>query len=69
MKAGQKGTLPENLLHISYNDETWQSFTLPKVDSKNIWITSHTFSSADITGNQELLLYKQRNTNKDCKQT
>ena len=30
--GGQKGTPPANLLHISYNDETWQSFTLPKVD-------------------------------------
>ena len=22
--------------HISYNDETWQSYTLPKEDPKNI---------------------------------
>ena len=27
--------------HIS-NDETWHSYTLPKEDPKNIWITWHT---------------------------
>ena len=28
--------LEENLRHISYNDETWQSYTLPKEDPKNV---------------------------------
>ena len=35
----------KNLSHISYNDETWHSYTsytLPKNDPKNIWITWHT---------------------------
>ena len=27
---------PLNLWQISYNDETWHSYTLPKEDSKNI---------------------------------
>ena len=35
---GQKGL---NLSHISYNDETWNSYTLPKKDPKNIWIRWH----------------------------
>ena len=30
----QKGG--QNLSHISYNDETWHSYTLPKEDPKNI---------------------------------
>ena len=25
-----------NPLHISYNNETWHSYTLPKEDSKNV---------------------------------
>ena len=25
-----------NLSHISYNDETWHSYTLPKEDPKNL---------------------------------
>ena len=28
----QKGPLPKNLSHISCNDETWHSYTLPKGD-------------------------------------
>ena len=28
-----------NLSHISYNDETWHSYTLPKEDPKNVWVT------------------------------
>ena len=31
----------QNLLHISYNDETWHSYTLPKNNPKNIWTTWH----------------------------
>ena len=27
---------PGNLSHISYNDETWHGYRLPKEDSKNI---------------------------------
>ena len=33
---GQKGLPPQNLRHISYNDQTWHSYTLPKEDPKNI---------------------------------
>ena len=36
-----KGPHPENLSHISYNNETWHNYTLPKEDPKNIWITWH----------------------------
>ena len=35
------GGPPQNLSHIFYNDETWQSYTLPKEDPKNIQITWH----------------------------
>ena len=31
--------LPKNLSHISYNNVTWHSYTLPKEDPKNIRIT------------------------------
>ena len=31
------------LSDISYNDETWHSYTLPKKDLKNVYITWHTF--------------------------
>ena len=30
------------MTYISYNDDTWHSFTLPKEDLKNIYITWHT---------------------------
>ena len=32
----KKAPLPKNLSHISYNDETWHSYTLLKEDPKNI---------------------------------
>ena len=35
-RGGEKGPTPKNLLYISCNDETWQSYTLPKVDAKKI---------------------------------
>ena len=34
--VGQKGPPSQNLSHISYNDETWHSYTLAKEDPKNI---------------------------------
>ena len=39
---GQKGHHLQNLSHISYKDEPWQSYTLPKADPKNIWNRLHT---------------------------
>ena len=35
---------PPSLISVThtYNDETWHSYTLPKEDRKNTWITSHT---------------------------
>ena len=33
---------PKNLWHISCNNESWHSYTLPKEDPKNIWIAWHT---------------------------
>ena len=41
MSSGEgegKNSLALNLSHISYNDETWYSYTLPKKDLKNIKI-------------------------------
>ena len=35
-EGGQKGPPPQNLLHITYNDETWNSYALPKKDPKSI---------------------------------
>ena len=54
----------QNLLHMSYNDESWHSYTLPKDDPK-------TYKSRDtplnfcwhqyfFTGNQQLLLYHEK---------
>ena len=39
---GKKNPSPKNLSHISYNDETSHSYTLPKEDPKTIRITWHT---------------------------
>ena len=39
---GKKVPPPEHLWHISYNDGTWYSYTLPKEDLKIIWIKLHT---------------------------
>ena len=45
---------------MSYNNETWQTYTLLKEGPKNIWITWHTpwvlLTSAFFTGNQQILL-------------
>ena len=35
-REAKKALPSENLLHISYNDETWYSYTLPKEGPKNI---------------------------------
>ena len=35
-KEAKKALPSENLLHISYNDEAWYSYTLPKEGPKNI---------------------------------
>ena len=37
---------PKILSHISYNDETWHSYTLPKKDPKNMSHVTHPLSSA-----------------------
>ena len=34
--GGKKATSPKNLSNVSYNDETWHSYTLPKGDPKSI---------------------------------
>ena len=66
---GGKKPSPQNLSRLSYNDETWQSYTLPKENPKNLWITWHTFcvllTSAFLyqkLGNLAL----SRNTDIDC---
>ena len=52
-----------HLSHISYNDETWHSYTLPKEDPKNIWTTWNTpdfwWSQHFFTGSQQILLYQE----------
>ena len=64
--GGQKNPptpAPINLPHISYNDKTWHSYTLPKEDPKTIWITWHIpwvlLISAFFTGNQQIFLYQE----------
>ena len=37
-----------NLLHISYNDETWHSYTLPKKPQKNMNQVTHPLRFTDI---------------------
>ena len=32
----KKASLPQNLSHMSYNDENWHSYTLPNEDPKTI---------------------------------
>ena len=48
---------------MSYNDEAWHSYALPKEDPKTyINHVTHLLSSADIsifTGNQQFLLYEE----------
>ena len=38
-EGGKKPPPPKSLSHISYINETWHSYTLPKKDPKNIRIT------------------------------
>ena len=46
--GGQKSPTPLNVSHISHNDETWHSYTLPKEDLKNINHMINRLSYADI---------------------
>ena len=46
----KKAPLPWNLSHISYKDETWDSYTLPKEDRKKVLNhVTYPLSSADIS--------------------
>ena len=38
----KKAIAPENLSPMTYNDETWHCYTLPREDPKNIQITWNT---------------------------
>ena len=53
----------KSVTHISYNDETWHSYTSTKKDPKNICIMWHTpwvlLTSPFFTGNQQILLYQE----------
>ena len=54
-KRGDKtGPHPKNLSHISYNDETWHCYNLPKEDLK-IYKSRDTHLLIFFTGNQQLL--------------
>ena len=55
---------PYNLSHISYNDKTWHSYTLPTKRSKKYMnhvthLLSSTASAFFFTANQQILLYKE----------
>ena len=39
MDGGKNVPSLENQSHISYNNETWHTYTLPKEDPKNVEIT------------------------------
>ena len=59
-KRGVKtGPPPKNLSHISYNDETWHCYTLPKEDLK-IYKSRDTHLLIFFTGNQQLLSCRGR---------
>ena len=66
----QKAPHPSyNLSHISYNDEAWHSYTLPKEDPKNdINDVTHALTSADISifFEKSLNFATLRNTAIDC---
>ena len=47
-RRGTKSPPHENLLHISHNDETWHSYTLPKKDPKYMNHMTYVLSSADL---------------------
>ena len=55
--GGKKAPLLK-ISHISYNDETWRSYTLAKEDPKYESLDTP-LSSADI-GNQQVLLYQEK---------
>ena len=53
----------KNLLHISYNEEAWDSYVLPKEDPK-IYKSGDTFLDLNwrqylFTRNQQVLLYQK----------
>ena len=52
---------PQHLSYISYIDETWHSYTLPKEYPRKINQVTHTLSSVDIT-----TFVISRNTDIDC---
>ena len=63
-RGSKKALPPQNLSHISYNDETWHSDTLPKKNTKKyINHVTQSFRSAEIsiffTENQHFLLYQE----------
>ena len=60
---------PWNISHISYNDETCHSYTSPKEDPKNKWITWHS-SGVLLTSaffhKKSASFDISRNTDRDC---
>ena len=54
---------PLSVKSVTHIHEPWHSYTLPKEDPKDIWITWHTpwvlLTSAFFIGNQQTLLYQE----------
>ena len=57
------GPPPKNPPHISYNDETWYSYTLPKENPKMYKSRDTSFEFCwhqhFFTGNQQILLHQE----------
>ena len=69
-RVGCQNTPPlPKICDTSYNDETWHSYTLPREDPKNIWITWHTLwvvLTSAFFHRKSVNFVISRNTNIDC---
>ena len=67
--VGKKAPPPLNLSHITYYDEIWHSYILPKSNPKNIWITWHmswVLLTSAIFHRKSANFAISRNTRVDC---
>ena len=65
MEGGQKGRF-SNLWHISCNDETWQSYSLPKKPPKITWHTPWILPTSAFFHRRSVNFAISRNTDIDC---